>query len=98
MDRVAHFMYVQMAATAEKVKTMAFTRNRHVDPEIIVKTQCHMNYACLSDNPVCNAEPFLDWDVLLLRCRDKRSCAHKKNYRGLFICTCPVNRASFRIN
>jgi hypothetical protein len=77
---------------------MAFTRNRQIDPDIIGKTPCHMNHACLSGQSVCQAEPFVDRDVPLLRCRDVRACAFRKNYRGMSICMCPVNRASFGFN
>jgi hypothetical protein len=75
--------------------TMAFSRSMNVEPEIVKNTQCDMSYACLSGKTVCNVEPFMDRDVELLRCRDERSCALKRNYQGQFICTCPVNRASF---
>ena len=57
-----------------------------------------MNYACLSGTTVCQVEPFLDRDVQVLRCRDERSCAFRRKYRGMFICSCPVNRASFGLN
>jgi hypothetical protein len=58
-----------------------------------------MNYACISGKSACcNVELFVDRDVELLRCRDERSCAFKKSYQGLYICTCPVNRASFSVN
>ena len=77
---------------------MALLRSMNVEPEIISSTQCDMNYACLSGKAVCDEEPFVDREVQLLRCKDERSCAFKKSYQGLFICTCPVNRASFRIN
>jgi len=77
---------------------MALLRSVNVEPEIVNKTQCDMNYACLSGKAVCNVEPYEDRDVQILRCRDERSCAFKKNYQGLFICTCPVNRASFGLN
>jgi hypothetical protein len=70
----------------------------NVDPEILNKTRCDMNYACLSGKYVCNVEPFMDRDVLLLHCRDERSCAFRKKFLGRFICTCPVNTASFNIN
>jgi len=82
----------------ERGKTMALTRSMKVEPEILNKTQCDLNHACLSGKAVCNAELYLDRDVQLLRCRDERSCAFRKNYLGLFICTCPVNRASFNLN
>lgn len=77
---------------------MALTRSLHVDPELVKTTRCDMRYACLSGKATCNAEPYVDRDVEFLRCRDERSCAFKRNYQGLFICTCPVNRASFGIN
>ena len=77
---------------------MAYLRTMNVEPEIIAKTQCDMNYACLSGKDKCNAEPFVDRDVQLLRCRDERSCAFKKKYLGQFICSCPVNIAAFGIN
>jgi hypothetical protein len=98
MAAARHFMYLRRRLDQKKVKTMALPRNKDIDPEIILMTRCDMNYACLTDKSLCNAEPFLDRDVQLLRCRDERSCPHKKNYRGFFICTCAVNRASFRIN
>jgi len=80
------------------VKTMPFIRSMNVEPEIVKKTQCDMNYACLSGKAVCNVEPFVDRDVQLLRCKDERSCTFKKKYQGRFICTCPVNMASLNLN
>ncbi len=77
---------------------MTLPRSRNIDSDIIVNTRCDLNYACLSDKSVCNAEPFLDRDLQLLRCRSERSCVHRKKYRAFSICTCPVNRASFGIN
>jgi len=82
----------------KKVKTMAFTRSMHVEPEIINNTRCKLNYACLTGKSVCHVEPFMDRDVQLLRCRDERSCAFRKYYLGRHICTCPVNRAAFSVN
>ena len=78
--------------------TMALIRSINVEPEIVNKTQCDMNHACLSGKDVCNVEPYLERDVQFLRCMDKRSCAFKKSYKGWFICTCPVNKASFSRN
>ena len=49
---------------------MPVNRSMNVEPEILNKTQCDMNYACLSSEGVCNAEFYLDRDVQLLRCRD----------------------------
>jgi hypothetical protein len=98
MAGLVYFRYVQAAAIIQKVTTMALTRCMHVDPEIISKTRCDMNYACLSGTAVCRVEPFLDRDVQLLRCRDERSCAFRKSYQGRYICTCPVNRATFSLN
>ena len=77
---------------------MPVNRSMNVEPEILNKTQCDMNYACLSSEGVCNAEFYLDRDVQLLRCRDERACIHKKRYLDLTICNCPVNRASFGLN
>jgi hypothetical protein len=77
---------------------MAIRRSIHVEPDIVNKTQCELNYACLSGNNVCNVELYEDRDLQLLRCREERSCAHRKKYQGLFICTCPVNRASHNLN
>ena len=98
MDGAVHFRYVQVAAPTKKVKTMALTRSMNVAPEIINSTHCDMNYACLSGKAVCNVEPFIDRDVQLLRCKDERACVFRKNYQGRYICTCPVNRASFSLN
>jgi hypothetical protein len=98
MDRVPYFMYVQVAATTGKGDTMATIRRVNVEPEIVNNTRCDMNYACLSGNAVCKVELFEDRDVQLLRCRDERSCAFRKKYLGQFICTCPVNRASYRLS
>jgi hypothetical protein len=98
IDEVAYFRYVQLAALTEKVTTMALTRTMHVEPGIIEKTPCEMNYACLSGKAVCRVELFIDRDVQLLRCRDERSCAFRKYYQGRHICTCPVNRAAFSLN
>jgi hypothetical protein len=77
---------------------MALIRSRQVDPGIIGKTPCRMNHACLSGQSVCRVEPFVDRDVQLLRCRDRRACAFRKNYRGMSICMCPVNRASYGLD
>lgn len=98
IDGVPCLVYVQVAFNTEKVKTMALIRSINVEPEIVYHTQCDMNYACLSGKAVCNVEPFVDRDVQLLRCKDERSCAFKKKYQGRFICTCPVNVASFSHN
>jgi hypothetical protein len=98
MDGFVHFRYGQVAAITQKVTTMTFTRSINVEPEIIKKTRCDMNYACLAGKPVCHVEPFIDRDVQLLRCMDDRSCAFRKNYQGRFICTCPVNQAAFSLN
>jgi hypothetical protein len=77
---------------------MALSRSMNVEPGIVKETQCDMSYACLSEKAVCHAEPFVDRDVELLRCRDERSCTFKRSYQGQSICTCPVNRASFGFN
>jgi hypothetical protein len=98
MDGFVYFRYVGATAISEKVTTMALTRSMHVEPEIINSTRCDMNYACLTGKTVCQVEPFIDRDVQLLRCRDERSCAYRKNFQGRFICTCPVNRALFSLN
>jgi len=92
-------MYVQaISAMREKENIMALTRSKNVEPEIMKNTQCDMNYACLSGKGGCNVEPFVDRDLELLRCKDERSCAFRRNYQGMFICSCPVNRASFGFN
>ena len=77
---------------------MTLVRSMKVGPEILARTQCELSYACLSNRAVCKAEPYEDRDVLLLRCRDERACAHRKSYGGLSVCTCPVNRASYGLN
>ena len=77
---------------------MALTRSIHVEPVIVNNTPCDRNYACLSGKNVCNVELYEDREVQLLRCRDERPCAFKKKYQGLFICTCPVNRASYNLS
>jgi hypothetical protein len=77
---------------------MPVNKSMNVEPEILNKTQCDLNYACLSSEGVCNAEPYLDRDVQLLRCRDDRKCAYRKKYQGLYICSCPVNRAAYGVN
>jgi hypothetical protein len=82
----------------QKVKAMALTRSMQVEPEIINNTRCKLNYACLTGKSACHVELFMDRDVQLLRCRDERSCAFRKNYLGRHICTCPVNRAAFSLN
>ena len=69
----------------------------NVAPEIVRNTQCDRSYACLSGG-TCDVELYLDRDVRLLKCKDQRSCAYKKRYMGLFICSCPVNSASFNLN
>ena len=92
-------MYVQaISAMREKENIMALTRSKNVEPEIMKNSQCDMNYACLSEKGGCNVEPFVDRDLELLRCKDERSCAFRRNYQGMFICSCPVNRASFGLN
>ena len=91
-------MYVEAAYITKKVNTMALLRTMNVEPEIISSTQCDMNYACLSGKAVCDVEPFVDREVQLLRCKQERSCAFKKEYQGHSICTCPVNKASLNIN
>jgi len=77
---------------------MALQRSSNVDPAIVNNTRCDLNCACLSGKNVCNVELYEDREVQMLRCRDPRSCAYKRKYQGLFICTCPVNRASFHLN
>ena len=77
---------------------MALIRSMNVEPEIMNNTRCDMNYACLSEKAVCSVEPFEDRELQLLRCREERPCAFKRNYQGQFICSCPVNRASFGFN
>ena len=98
MAGVQHFLYVESRSITKKVKTMALLRSMNVEPEIVNNTPCDMNYACLSGKAVCDVEPFVDREVQLLRCKDERSCAHKKKYQGRFICTCPVNMASLNLN
>lgn len=73
-------------------------RNLDIDTDIIRKTRCDRHYACLHDDAACDVELYLDRDVQLLRCREKRDCEHRKRYQNCFICTCPVNRASFNLN
>jgi hypothetical protein len=77
---------------------MAIARSVHVEPEILSRTECDMNYGCLSGRPVCKVEPYEDRDVQILICRDERSCAFRKKYQTRFICTCPVNRAAHGAN
>jgi hypothetical protein len=77
---------------------MTFSRSMNVEPEIVTNTPCKMNHACLSEKSVCNVEPFMDRELQLLRCKDERSCAFKRKYQGQFICSCPVNKASFGFN
>lgn len=94
-----YFLYVRMAAFQRQGEiTMTLIRSLTVDPDIVSTTQCELNYACLSGKAVCDVERYEYRDVQLLRCRDERSCAYRKNYQGLSICTCPVNRASAGIN
>jgi hypothetical protein len=98
IDRIPYFMYVQSIHLTGKGKTMALIRSMNVEPEIVNTTKCDMNYACLSGKAVCVVEPFVDREVLLLRCRDERTCAYKKKYQGRLICSCPVNIASYNPN
>ena len=77
---------------------MTLSRSVMIDPDILKNTQCDRKYACLSGEAMCRAEPYEDRDVLLLRCMDERSCAYRRKYLGLYICTCPVNQASYSIN
>ena len=77
---------------------MALTRCKNVEPGIVNSTPCDLNHACLSGEAACKVEPFVDREVQLLWCRDKRSCDYKKKYQGRFICNCPVNLASFKFD
>jgi hypothetical protein len=94
MAGVAHFLYFRVVLSRKRGKTMAFFRSMNVEPGILNTTPCDNNFACLSGKDVCNVEPYEDRDVQLLICKDDRTCAFIKNYQGLLICTCPVNRAS----
>ena len=94
IEGTSNFMYVQRIRLAGRISTMALSRNTHVEPGIINSTRCDSNHACLTDKTACKVEPFIDRDVLLLRCHDKRACVHKRKYLGWTICTCPVNIAS----
>lgn len=69
-----------------------------IAPEIVTKTRCDLQYACLSGKAVCKVEPFVDREVQLLRCKNERACAFKRKYSGWDICSCPVNIASFGLN
>ena len=69
----------------------------NVEPEVFKRTPCDRNYACLTEEAVCKVESFIDRDVQILRCRDERACVYRKNYQGMFICTCPVNKAAFNL-
>ena len=77
---------------------MANTRNINVEHGIVSKTKCDRNHACLSDEQMCYVEPFVDRDVPVLICRNERACAYKKKYLQWFICSCPVNLASYSLN
>ena len=74
---------------------MALIRSVNIEPGILEKTPCDLNHACLSGEVVCSVEPFVDRELELLRCKDERACAFKRKYDGQYICSCPVNRASF---
>ena len=87
-------MYVRVVLARKRDKTMALTRSVNIEPQILNKTQCDNNFACMSGKDVCNVEPYEDRDVQILICKDDRACAFRKNYLGWLICTCPVNRAS----
>ena len=97
-DRRLCNMQAVLADEQERGKTMALIRNINVEHEIVNKTQCDMNYACLSEKIVCNVEPYLERDVQFLRCMEQRSCAFKKSFKRWLICTCPVNVASYSLN
>lgn len=77
---------------------MTISRSKHVEVEIINATPCDLNHGCLTGDAACHAEPFVDRDVTLLWCRDERSCNYKKKYKERFICNCPVNLASFKLD
>ncbi|MDX1697345.1 MAG: hypothetical protein R3308_03620 [Thiohalobacterales bacterium] len=77
---------------------MVSSRNLNVDPGVIRNTRCDRNYACLADDGGCQVQPFVDRDVPLLICRQERGCAYRKKYQRWFICTCPVNIASYSLN
>ena len=97
-DRRLRNMQAVLADEQEGGKTMALIRNINVEHEIVNKTQCDMDYACLSEKIVCNVEPYLERDVQFLRCMEQRSCAFKKSFKRWLICTCPVNVASYSLN
>jgi len=77
---------------------MTVTRCKNVDPRIVNATPCDLNHACLSGNAACHVQPFVDREVQLLWCKDERACGYKKKYQGRFICNCPVNKASFKLD
>jgi hypothetical protein len=74
---------------------MTLIKSMNVDPEILKETLCDNEFACLSGKATCNVELFVDRELELLRCKEESACEFKRNYNGQFICTCPVNKASF---
>lgn len=94
IDGAPYFRYVRGVLAPTRGMTMTLTRSMTIEPEIINKTPCDNNFACLSEKNVCNVEPYEDRDVQILICKDERSCVFRKNYLGWVICTCPVNRAA----
>lgn len=90
-------LYFEVQLKKKQVTTMTYSRNGQVGSDLLNNTPCDLQHACLRGS-ACNAEPFVDRDVPLLRCRDERACAFRRPYGKLSICTCPVNRASFGLN
>jgi hypothetical protein len=64
-----------------------------IDPATLERAQCQLEFACLTDSAVCRTERFLDRDVELLRCLEKKPCRHKARYASMFVCSCPVKHA-----
>ncbi len=61
--------------------------------DIMRSTRCEHDYACLTDDSVCQTETFLDRDVPLTKCLSERDCHYKTLYHKMTICGCPVQRA-----
>jgi hypothetical protein len=72
---------------------MAIPRNRlNVAPEALRATQSDLGFACMTDQPACQTESFIDRDVELTRCLETGPCRYRQGYNKMSICSCTVQR------